>query len=239
MNTAHDLYLKGKTLLIGSEDPELESRLLVCKALSISSEDFFRHPKRSVSPEEKQVYLDMLEKRLAGIPLAYITGSREFWSTPFHVKPGVLIPRPETEHIVERVLERLDTETPTIVDIGTGSGCIAVTLGKEIPSAQVIATDISSKALEIAAGNAKNQGLLNISFVRGELFQPLGELKLQGKCDFIVSNPPYVSSGEWGALAKRDSGSMSLKRPWLQGRPDSRWSRDRQGCSRISETGDS
>lgn len=208
MKTAHDLYLQGVSLLKHLETPEIESRLLVCQALSISAETFFRDPERNVAEREKQEFSDMLDKRLSGIPLAFILGSKEFWSTSFYVRPGVLIPRPETEFIVEKVIElagnqgQLPEQNPVVVDVGTGSGCIAVTLGMEFPRARIYATDTSSLALQVAAINADIQDLLNVTFCQGDLFTPLEKLDLQGKCDFIVSNPPYVSLEEWKTLDK-------------------------------------
>jgi release factor glutamine methyltransferase len=205
VNTARDLYVKGRSQLKHLEDPELEARLLVCHALSLSSEAFFSQPERSVSSREKRFFREILDRRLSGIPLAYITGQKEFWSTKFYVRTGVLIPRPETEHIVERVIDLAGGKVrgepkPVIADIGTGSGCIAVTLGMEFPGARIYATDVSPRALQIAAINSDIRDLLNISFHEGDLFKPLEELKLQGKCDFIVSNPPYVTRSDWETL---------------------------------------
>lgn len=142
----------------------------------------------------------MVSKRLAGFPLPYLTGIKEFWSIPFRVFPGVLIPRPETELIVEKMIELSSQENKTVVDIGTGCGNIAVSLAKEFPDARIIATDTSVKALKVARLNAINQQISTIIFARGDLFSPLRKLRLERKCDFIVSNPPYVSREEWAKL---------------------------------------
>ncbi len=139
-------------------------------------------------------------RRLAGTPLAYITGKKEFWSLPFKIVPGVLIPRPETGAYRGDGFGMSPGPGETIVDIGTGSGAIAVALGKELPRVRIIATDVSAKALELAKYNARQNGVKNITFKRGSLFRPLRELKLEGRCGYIVSNPPYVSAADWTTL---------------------------------------
>ncbi|MBN1224968.1 MAG: peptide chain release factor N(5)-glutamine methyltransferase, partial [Candidatus Aminicenantes bacterium] len=139
-------------------------------------------------------------RRLSGVPLSYLTHLKEFWSIPFEIHPGVLIPRPESELIVEKVLDLTDKREAVIVDIGTGCGNLAVSLARVLPEARVVATDISQKALEIAGRNAAQQGVAGITFVRGSKFSPLKRLGLEEKCDFIVSNPPYVSEEDWKSL---------------------------------------
>lgn len=119
----------------------------------------------------------------------------------FTVNPGVLIPRPETELVVEVVLGLPPVENGTVADIGTGCGNIAVSLAGEFPQARIVATDISKKALETARGNAESYKLDRIEFHLGDLFNPLKKLGLENTCDFIVSNPPYVSQAEWENLS--------------------------------------
>ena len=116
--------------------------------------------------------------------------------------PDVFIPRPETELIVEKVLELSSHNQKTIVDLGTGCGNLAITFAKELPETRIIATDVSRIALKVARLNASLQHLPQILFVRGSLFSPLEKHKLQKKCDFIVSNPPYVSESEWEKLSR-------------------------------------
>jgi release factor glutamine methyltransferase len=149
---------------------------------------------------EERRFDKLVSKRLAGYPLAYLTGVKEFWSIPFRVSPGVLIPRPETELIVEKMLELSSRENETIVDIGTGCGNIAVSLAKELPQARIVAIDRAQKALKLAKLNASRQKISNIIFARGSLFSALSRVRLEGKCDFIASNPPYVTEEEWTEL---------------------------------------
>ena len=142
----------------------------------------------------------MVSKRVEGMPLAYVIEEKEFWSIPFKVFPGVLIPRPETELLVEKVIELSSGRKELIVDVGTGAGNIALSLAKELPKAEIVATDVLQEALDAAEMNAALQKITTITFVKGSLFEPLEELQLQKKCDFVVSNPPYVSENEWRSL---------------------------------------
>ena len=144
-------------------------------------------------------YSQQIERRLAGEPIQYITGECEFYGLPFRVNSNVLIPRPETEHLVERVLElAANFERPRIVDIGTGSGAIAVALAHKLTTAQVTSTDISCAALSVARGNAERNGVANrMRFLEGDLFMPVaGE-----RFEFVVSNPPYVALDDRETLA--------------------------------------
>ena len=140
-----------------------------------------------------QRFSAFIERRAAREPVAFITGHREFWGLDFDVSPDVLIPRPETELIVEAVCEERERreDVRTIVDVGTGSGCLAIVLAREFPGARVLAVDISAAALVVAANNAaRHQVDRRVTFVCGDLLDPV-----QGPVDVIVSNPPYVPSG--------------------------------------------
>lgn len=144
-------------------------------------------------------YIALLERRFAGEPMQYIFGETEFYRLPFRVTRDVLIPRPETEHVVEKVLElAAKFSNPRIVDVGTGSGAIAVALAHELPEAEVTATDISAAALNVARENAlRNNVAEHVRFVEGDLLDPVaGE-----QFDVVVSNPPYVSWGDRASLA--------------------------------------
>jgi release factor glutamine methyltransferase len=144
-------------------------------------------------------YSQQIERRLVGEPIQYITGECEFYGLPFCVNRDVLIPRPETEHLVEKVLElAANFERPRIVDVGTGSGAIAVALAHKLTSAQVTATDISRAALSVAGGNAERNGVTErIRFLEGDLLTPVaGE-----RFEFVVSNPPYVADIDRETLA--------------------------------------
>jgi len=144
-----------------------------------------------------------IQRRTRREPLQHIIGNQEFWGLEFRVTPDVLIPRPETEFIIEAALEfAQDRNKPVrILDLCTGSGCIAVTLVKELPAARVIATDASEKALAVARENARGHGVSeHIRFLLGDLFEPLEELDIRGRIDIIVSNPPYVQAGDLPTL---------------------------------------
>jgi release factor glutamine methyltransferase len=155
------------------------------------------HPERKLSTDEQSRYGQVLTEREHGIPAQYITGHQEFWGMDLIVTPAVLIPRPETEHVIETVIARVGrAPSPAalrIVDVGTGSGAIALALAKEFPNAQIDATDISPAALEIARANAARHQLgARIQFHETDLLQGLD----RGTFDFVVSNPPYVGESE-------------------------------------------
>ncbi|HUX10423.1 MAG TPA: peptide chain release factor N(5)-glutamine methyltransferase, partial [Terriglobia bacterium] len=154
-------------------------------------------------------YLELIAERCTGKPTQYITGHQEFWSLDFEVNPAVLIPRPETEHIIEAVLDLigrqgLSKQAPLrIVDVGTGSGCIPIALAKELPRATLFATDISRAALEVAARNARRLGVEGrVEFLEGDLLARLLEPESLGTFDFVVSNPPYVGHDELAAVQR-------------------------------------
>ena len=200
MTTIQELYTDSESLLKDFPDASIESKILVLKSLGVSEEVFYSHPDRHVSQTEVQRFYRLVLKRQQGVPLAYIVGEKEFWSLPFRVVPGVLSPRPETELLVEKVIELSARNNELIIDIGTGAGNIAVSLAKELPNVQILATDISRVALKTARLNASLHKVSGIDFVKGNLFSPLKELKLDGHCDIIVSNPPYVPENQWEIL---------------------------------------
>lgn len=201
MSTIQELFLKGTALLKDRPNPHLEAKLLLLKSASIPEEKFYSHPESQLSGAQERKFFKLMSKRRAGFPVAYLAGIKEFWSVSFRTYPGVMIPRPETELVVEKALDLSPRKDATIVDIGTGCGNIAIALAKELPRARIFATDISPKALRIARLNASEQKASNIVFVQGSIFSPLKRLKLKGQCDFIVSNPPYVSEEEWAQLS--------------------------------------
>jgi release factor glutamine methyltransferase len=139
-----------------------------------------------------------IAKRASGIPLAYVTGVKEFWSMPFFVSPSVLIPRPETEHLVESVLSLPRRPGEKILDLGTGSGALAAALAREIPSAEIHAADISLRALKTARMNSARLGLGRIRFYHSNVFSAFRSFRAE--FDIIVSNPPYIATGEWTSL---------------------------------------
>lgn len=180
--------------------PRMNAELLLMFALSCDRAHLYAHPERELTQEEAQRYDEALTHRIRGVPAQYITGHQEFWGLDLIVGPAVLIPRPETEHVIETVLrltkEAKQSQTRTnlkIVDVGTGSGAIALALAKEFPEAEIHATDISPAALEIAEANAARlQMESRINFCDGDLLAGLPD----GEFDFVVSNPPYVGKSE-------------------------------------------
>jgi release factor glutamine methyltransferase len=171
----------------------LNAETLLMFTLSCDRAYLFAHPERELSPQEKINYQESIAQRAIGIPTQYITGHQEFWGMDLIVSPAVLIPRPETEHVVEAALAQSPGAGSRIVDVGTGSGCIALALAKELPPVEIHATDISPAALEIAHANAARHGLdSRVHFHQADLLQGFDP----GAFDFIVSNPPYVGEFE-------------------------------------------
>jgi release factor glutamine methyltransferase len=174
--------------------PRMNAEVLLLFVLGCDRAYLYAHPERKLSCEEQNRYDEALSQRERGIPSQYITGHQEFWGLDFIVTPAVLIPRPETEHVIETVLPLARAvPEPRIVDVGTGSGCIAVALAKELPEAEIWATDISAGALEIASVNAARNGFEDrIQFRQADLLSGLTQCSI----DFVVSNPPYVGESE-------------------------------------------
>lgn len=182
--------------------------VLLCHALGIDRTQLLTGSAEQIVDSDYQEFLGLVSRRAAGEPLQYITGHQEFYGLDFAVTRDVLIPRPETEFLVERVIKLaggpLKETNPLIVDIGTGSGCIAITLAVHLPQARLIATDISSAALEVARANADRHGVAGrIRFVEGDALEPLARLGLEGAVDVLASNPPYVEEGT-SALVQRE-----------------------------------
>jgi release factor glutamine methyltransferase len=150
------------------------------------------HPEEAASAAQSKRYSDLIERRATGEPLAYVIGRRDFWSLRLTVTPAVLVPRPETELLVERALALRHEEFGRVVDLGTGSGAIALTLASERPGWQLTATDVSEEALAIARSNAESLDLKRVQFLRGSWFEPL----VGRTFDLIVSNPPYVAEDD-------------------------------------------
>ncbi len=170
-----------------------EANILVAHALGLPAVELYAHPERVVSPGESQRALAWIARRTAGEPVAYLTGEREFYGLVLEVTPAVLIPRPETELLVELALARLPTDGALrVLDLGTGSGAIAIAIAHAQPATRVCALDCSAAALVVARGNARRHHLDNLSFVQGEWLAPFAHEHF----DLIVSNPPYVGTGD-------------------------------------------
>ncbi len=180
--------------------PRMNAELLLMFTLGCDRAYLHAHPERKLTDDEQGRYDQSIGERARGVPAQYITGHQEFWGMDFVVTPAVLIPRPETEHVVETVLQlesgdggARSPRALRIVDAGTGSGCIAVALARELPLAEIHATDISASALEIARANAaRHQFDGRIQFHEGDLLQGLET----GGFDIVVSNPPYVGESQ-------------------------------------------
>ena len=175
------------------EDPALEAELLLRHILRKSRADLLSEPDHELSPAEVEAFLKLVGRRLNGEPAAYITGHREFYGRDFYVDPAVLIPRPESELLVERALQIACSQSiSTIADIGTGCGAIAVSLALELPGVEIYATDISTAALEVARSNCQQYGLTGrIYLLEGNMLDPLPR-----PVDLIIANLPYVTEAE-------------------------------------------
>jgi release factor glutamine methyltransferase len=189
------------------ENPRLNAELLLAHSLNLNREELYVRLHRELREGEKEALERLIQRRISGEPLQYILGRQEFWSINFKVDPRVLIPRPETELLVEQSLSILSEKTfeqnPSVLEIGTGSGAIAIALAKEVKNIFLVATDISRDALILAKENAKSAGVQDqIQFVNGDLLGPFRSSKQREVFDLILSNPPYIIRSEIGSLAK-------------------------------------
>jgi release factor glutamine methyltransferase len=178
----------------GVGSPRLNAELLAMFVLGCDRTYLYGHGERPLSKDEMARYDEALGERVRGVPAQYITGHQEFWGMDLIVTPAVLIPRPETEHVIETVLELGRDRPPRrMVDVGSGSGCIALALAKEFPRAEIHATELSPEALEIARANAARHQLeQRIQFREADLLAGLED----GRFDYVVSNPPYIGEYE-------------------------------------------
>jgi release factor glutamine methyltransferase len=165
----------------------LAAEVLLMHALGCARARLYAHPEQELGEQELQRYAGYVRERAGGKPTQYITGRQEFWGLEFRVTPDALIPRPETEHVVERAAELCRGGAPIIIDVGTGSGCIAIALAHELPRARVFGTDISEGALRVAAENARRLAP-HVRLCRCDLLAAIAD----GVADLVVCNPPYV-----------------------------------------------
>ncbi len=182
----------------GSSSPRLDAELLLARVLELDRTGLYMNAQRPVDDEERAAFRELVRRRAEGEPVAYLVGERGFWTLDLHVDERVLIPRPETERIVElglRYARRYAHDAWKIVDVGTGSGALALALASELPQANVLAIDVSPDALDVARHNAETCGLRErVSFVRADGLSPLADRP--GSVELIVSNPPYVAEGD-------------------------------------------
>jgi len=171
----------------------VEAELLLLHAVKRPRSWLFTHADDVLDMDVQTAYAGLLERRARGEPVAYITGSRGFWSLDLEVTPATLIPRPETELLVELALQRLPRDSAcAVADLGTGSGAVALALASELPRCRVTATDASAAALEVARRNAARLGIGNVVFVQGDWMTPLSDTRFQ----LIASNPPYIEADD-------------------------------------------
>jgi release factor glutamine methyltransferase len=182
---------QGVRSLVGhSESPQLDAEVLLSSALGVDRSALIARGSDLLGDRDLQVYQGLLERRRGGMPVAYLTGRREFWSLPLKVTPAVLVPRPETEMLVEVALGHIpESEERAVLDLGTGSGAVAFAIASERPLARVVGVDVSPGALSIARDNVRTLALPNVTFRLGSWFDAVpGEV-----FDVVVANPPYVA----------------------------------------------
>lgn len=194
-----------RALAADSASPRLDAELLLANLLGLPRSGLLARGEQPLSSDACHQYDALLTRRRAGVPVAYLTGTREFWSLRLSVTPAVLVPRPETETLVEAALARLPAEgVPAVLDLGTGSGAIALAIASERPNARITAVDLSSEALRVARSNAAALGLDAVQWRQGSWFEALANAGQSdartgaagARFDVIVSNPPYVASGD-------------------------------------------
>ena len=189
MHTIRELLKAAQSELTFSDTARLDAELLLCHVMNTQRAWVYSRPEQQIPQQQVEAYHSLVKRRSKGYPIAYLTGHKEFWSTELSVNEHTLIPRPETERLVECALEKIPTEKIlNIIDLGTGSGAVAIAIARERPQCMIIATDICGKALEIATANAKSHNLENISFIKSDWFSTIKRKNF----DIIVSNPPYI-----------------------------------------------
>lgn len=193
MATIKQLITDGEQALAGSDSARLDAEILLALAINNTRTWLYTWPEYVPSLPEQHMYLDLLRRRQDGEPIAYLVHRKEFWGLDLKVNRHVLIPRPETELLVQTVLDALAGNLAArVADLGTGSGAVALALASGRPQWQVVATDISADALALAKENADRLDIDNVSFLQGEWLAPLEGMTL----DAIVANPPYIAEGD-------------------------------------------
>ncbi|HWB13428.1 MAG TPA: peptide chain release factor N(5)-glutamine methyltransferase [Pirellulales bacterium] len=186
----------------GADSPRLDAEVLLAESLGCPRIQLYARFEEMPGEDTRTAFRELVRRRAEGTPVAYLVGRREFYSLSFRVTPDVLIPRPETEFLVIRLLDLAKPADAawTVADVGTGSGVIGVCAAKYLPACRIVALDVSPKALDVAAANARDHGVDDrIEFVNSDLFAAVAP---ERKFDFVVSNPPYVAENELAALSR-------------------------------------
>jgi release factor glutamine methyltransferase len=205
---AESLQSAARELNGRSDSPRLDAEILLGKVLGATRSALLRRGDEALRTGTEQAFRELIARRAAGAPVAYLTGMREFWSLSLKVTPDVLVPRPETELLVEQALELLGPATAarTVLDLGTGSGAIALAVARERPRARVVGVDISATAARVARDNANALGLSRIEWRVGSWFAAVANERF----DLILSNPPYVAAGDPALAALRAEPAIAL-----------------------------
>lgn len=191
----------------GLDSPRVAAEMLLAHVLGCKRLELYMDTARPASELERAAFCELVERAIAHEPVDYLVGQASFFSLLFDVTPAVLIPRPSTETLVEHIIQHArhtpGFAKPTVIDLGTGSGAIAVSLAKHLPGAHVVATDISADALDVARQNAKRHGVADrIDFAQGDLYEALDKIPGPGlRAHYLVSNPPYIPDNEWDHVA--------------------------------------
>ena len=193
MNIRQALQLASKQLADSSPSAMLDSQVLLTYVLQCNTAHLAAWPEKTLGDAQLADFLQLLKQRQQGVPVAHLTGSREFWSLDFSVDDSTLIPRPETETLVEFILEQFDdVDRLKLLDMGTGTGAIAISIAKQKPDWEIIASDVSEQALALAAKNSSENLTANVTFVHSNWFDAIA----QDDFNIIVSNPPYIACGD-------------------------------------------
>jgi release factor glutamine methyltransferase len=205
---AHTLRLAARTLSRRSESAQLDAEVLLSALLGVARSALIVHASDSIAAQTLRAYRHLIDQRAAGVPVAYLTGTREFWSLPLKVTPAVLVPRPETELLVELALELVpEAQDRSVLDLGTGSGAVALAIASERPRARVTGGDVSPAALRVARDNSRILALSNVTWRLGSWFDAVpGE-----RFDVVVANPPYIATGDPALEALAAEPSLALR----------------------------
>ncbi|NRA59658.1 MAG: peptide chain release factor N(5)-glutamine methyltransferase [Psychrobium sp.] len=194
-NTIADVLATARTRLAHSDSALLDAQILLAKVLQVGRSYFYAWPEKEISKENIQAFELLLHRREQGEPIAYIVQTQEFWSLSLRVAPSTLIPRPETELLVETVLELVSTPKAMGIDLGTGTGAIALALASEQPQWSLLGIDYSEQAVALAQSNQQQLAIENATFLQSSWLENVDKQWL-GTCDFIVSNPPYIDEND-------------------------------------------